>query len=145
MSSPVANGLKMPEYHRKVSNKQSPLTQIANNLEYTLADLLSSSPSHRTKKSKAITNARRLYSSCIDEDTIEMEDVDVIMSMINKELGGWPVLKGSDWDESTFDFDRLMLKLSQYNNYIFYVVKTDVDEKNSSVRSIHVRVNSLNH
>ncbi|CAF3794993.1 unnamed protein product [Adineta steineri] len=125
------------------SNKQSSITQIENDLEHTLADLLSSSPSHRTKKSKAITNARRLYSSCIDEDTIEMEDVDVIMSMINKEFGGWPVLQGSDWDESTFDFDRLMLKLSQYNNYIFYIVKTDVDEKNSSVRSIHIRPSKL--
>jgi hypothetical protein len=107
--------------------------------------LLSSSPSDRTKKSKAITSARRLYSSCIDEDSIEMEDVDVIMPMINKELGGWPVLHGSAWDESTFDLNRLMLKLSQYNNYIFYTVNTDADEKNSSVRSIYVRLDSLNH
>ncbi|CAF1478446.1 unnamed protein product [Adineta steineri] len=61
------------------------------------------------------------------------------MSMINKELGGWPVLQGSAWNESTFDFDRLMLKLSQYDNYIFYTVNGDVDEKNSSIRSIHIR------
>ncbi|CAF0766735.1 unnamed protein product [Adineta steineri] len=119
------------------SSEQSPITQIEKNLEQTLVDLLSSSPSNRTKKSKAITNARSLYSSCIDEDTIEMEGVDVIMAMINKELGGWPVLQGLAWDESTFDFDRLMLKLSQYDNYIFYTVNTDVDEKNSSVRSIY--------
>ncbi|CAF1071368.1 unnamed protein product [Adineta steineri] len=119
------------------SNKQSPTTQLRKKLEHTLADLLSSSPSNITKESKAITNARRLYSSCIDEDTIETEGIDVIMSMINKELGGWPVLQGSAWNESTFDFDRLMLKLSQYNNYIFYTVNADVDEKNSSVRSIH--------
>ncbi|CAF4212066.1 unnamed protein product, partial [Adineta steineri] len=59
------------------------------------------------------------------------------MSMVSKDLGGWPVLQGSDWDESTFDFDRLMLKLSQYNNYIFYTVNTGVDETNSSIRNIH--------
>ncbi|CAF1483690.1 unnamed protein product, partial [Adineta steineri] len=57
--------------------------------------------------------------------------------MINKELGGWPVLQGLAWNASTFDFDRLMLKLSQYNNYIFYTVNTGVDETNSSIRNIH--------
>ncbi|CAF1059202.1 unnamed protein product [Adineta steineri] len=122
------------------SSEQSIMSQISKKLRYTVADLLSS---NRTKKSKAITNARRLYSSCIDEGTIETEGVDVIMSMINKELGGWPVLQGSAWNESTFDFDRLMLKLSQYNSYIFYTVSTDVDEKNSSIRSIHIRPSKL--
>ncbi|UJR22660.1 hypothetical protein I4U23_025699 [Adineta vaga] len=125
------------------SNKKSPLIQIEKNLEHTLADLLSSSPLDGTKESKALTSARRLYSSCIDEDSIEMEDVDVIMPMVNKELGGWPVLQDSAWDESTFDFNRLMLKLSQYNNYMFYTVNTDADEKNSSVRSIYIRPSKL--
>ncbi|CAF4100223.1 unnamed protein product, partial [Adineta steineri] len=125
------------------SSEQSTMSQISKKLRYTIADLLSSSSSNRTKKSKAITNARRLYSSCIDEGAIETEGVDVIMSMINKELGGWPVLQGSAWNESTFDFDRLMLKLSQYNSYIFYTVNTDVDEKSSSVRSIHIRPSKL--
>ncbi|CAF4205719.1 unnamed protein product, partial [Adineta steineri] len=120
------------------SSQQSTMSQISKKLRYTIADLLSSSSSSNiTKESKAITNARRLYSSCIDENTIETEGIDVIMSMINKELGGWPVLQGSAWNESTFDFDRLMLKLSQYNNYIFYTVNTGVDETNSSIRSIH--------
>ncbi|CAF4011591.1 unnamed protein product, partial [Adineta steineri] len=125
------------------SSEQSTMSQISKKLRYTIADLLSSSSSNRTKKSKAITNARRLYSSCIDEGTIETEGVDVIMSMINKELGGWPVLQGLAWNESTFNFDRLMLKLSQYNSYIFYTVNTDVDEKNSSIRSIHIRPSKL--
>ncbi|CAF0826080.1 unnamed protein product [Adineta steineri] len=125
------------------SNQRSVFSQLEKNLGHTLADLLSSSPSsNRMKKSKSITNARRLYSSCIDEGTIEMQGVDVIMSVVNKELGGWPVLQGSAWKESTFDFDRLMLKLSQYSSYTFYAVHTDVDEKNSSVRSIHFDVSN---
>jgi hypothetical protein len=64
----------------------------------------------------------------------------VILEFINKELGGWPILQGSTWDESTFDFAHLMLKLSQHNNFILYTVETDIDEKNSSVRSIRVRL-----
>jgi hypothetical protein len=105
-------------------------------------DLLSSSPPNGTIEPKAITNARRLYTSCIDENAIETEGVDAILSFINTELGGWPILQGSTWNESTFDFARLMLKLSQHNNFILYTVKTDIDEKNSSVRSIQVRFNS---
>jgi len=105
-------------------------------------DLLSSSPPNGTIEPKAITNARRLYASCINETAIEAEGVDVILSFINTELGGWPILQGLKWNESTFDFARLMLKLSQHNNFILYTVKTAIDEKNSSVRSIRVRFNS---
>jgi hypothetical protein len=103
-------------------------------------DLLSSSPSNGTIELKAITNARRLYTSCTNEKAIETEGVNVILAFINTELGGWPVLQGSTWNESTFDFAHLMLKLSQHNNFILYTVKTNIDEKNSSVRSIRVRL-----
>ncbi|CAF1159641.1 unnamed protein product, partial [Rotaria sordida] len=103
--------------------------------------LLSSSPPNGTIESKAITNARRLYTSCINENAIEAEGVNVILSFINTELGGWPVLQGSTWNESTFDFAHLMLKLSQYNNFIIYTIKTVVDEKNSSIRSIQISPN----
>ncbi|UJR11658.1 hypothetical protein I4U23_015839 [Adineta vaga] len=101
------------------SGEQRSISQIVKKLQHSLVDLLSS---NATEESRAITNARRLYSS----------------SLIDKELGGWPVLKGSTWNESTFDFDRLMLKLSEHNNYIFYTVKTEVDENNSSIRSIQI-------
>ncbi|CAF1281467.1 unnamed protein product, partial [Rotaria sordida] len=103
--------------------------------------LLSSSPPNGTIEPKAITNARRLYTSCINESAIEAEGVDVILSFINTELGGWPVLQGSTWNESTFDFAHLMLKLSQYNNFIIHTVNTVIDEKNSSVRSIQISSN----
>jgi len=103
-------------------------------------DLLSSSPSNGTIEPKAITNARRLYTSCTNEKAIETEGVNVILEFINKELGGWPVLQGLTWNESTFDLAHLMLKLSQHNNFILYTVETHIDEKNSSVRSIRVRL-----
>ena len=85
-----------------------------------------------------------MYTSCINENAIETEGVDVILSFINTELGGWPILQGSTWNESTFDFARIMLKLSQHNNFIIYTVKAANDEKYSSVRSIRVRFNSYN-
>lgn len=103
-------------------------------------DILSSTSLNISAESKAITNARRLYTSCVNETTIELDGVDVILSFINKELGGWPILLGSMWKESTFDLLHLMTRLSQHNNFIFYKVKSVADEKNSSIRSIRVRV-----
>ncbi|CAF4599271.1 unnamed protein product, partial [Rotaria sp. Silwood2] len=97
------------------------------NLENALVDLISSSPSDGKTESKAITNARHWHNSCINESAIEEEGVDVILSFINKELGGWPVLLGDTWDESTFDFYRLILKLSQHNHFIPFTVKTTID------------------
>ncbi len=75
----------------------------------------------------AITNARRLYDSCIDEYAIDEEGLDVIRSLINQELGGWPKWTGSTWDESMFDLSDRLLKLNQYNKFVFYHVETTID------------------
>lgn len=89
-------------------------------------------------KSKATTNAHRLYISCIDELAIEREDIDMILSLINTEFGGWPILEGSKWNVSTFNFSQLLFKLSQYNNFIFYHIETKIDKRNISTYRIRV-------
>ncbi|CAF3298795.1 unnamed protein product [Rotaria socialis] len=118
--------------------EQSSRSQMSTKLENVLVDILSSSPPHGTIESKAIVNARRWYSSCINESAIEMEGADLILSFIKTELGGWPVLLGPTWNESTFDFYRLMLKLSQYNNFMLYTVKAAIYRKNSPMRIIEI-------
>jgi hypothetical protein len=89
-------------------------------------------------ESKAIISARRLYNSCVNEDAIETEDVDAILSLINTEFGGWPILQGSTWRESTFNFSQLLFKLSQYHNFVFYYIETKIDENNTSTYRIRV-------
>ncbi|CAM4816416.1 unnamed protein product [Rotaria magnacalcarata] len=128
------NNAKIPSDNAE----QSSQSQMSTKLENVLVDILSSSPPHETIESKAIVNARRWYSSCINESSIEMEGVDLILSFIKTELGGWPVLLGPTWNESTFDFYRLMLKLSQHNNFMLYTVQTAIYRKNSSMRSIEI-------
>ncbi|CAF3760157.1 unnamed protein product [Rotaria sp. Silwood1] len=59
-------------------------------------------------------NARRMYASCVDEDGIEAEGIDTILSFVNTELGGWPILQGSTWNNATFNFSRILLKLNEY-------------------------------
>ncbi|CAF0843396.1 unnamed protein product [Rotaria sordida] len=120
------------------NSKQNPQSQMKTNLQNALVDLISSSPTNGKTESKAIINARHWYNSCINESAIEEEGVNVILSFINKELGGWPVLLGDTWNESTFDFYRLILKLSQHNHFIPYTVQTTIDRRNSSLRSIKI-------
>ncbi len=106
-------------------------------------DLLSSPLSNQTLEINSIINARKLYSSCIDEDAIEREDIHPIISLINKEFGGWPILEGLKWNLSSFDLHRLLIKLCQWNRFLFFSIGTDVDEKNSSSHSIYIGQSSL--
>ncbi len=101
-------------------------------------DLLSSLSLNDTIESKTITSARRLYGSCIDETSIEMKSIDTILSFITKELGGWPILEGSKWNHSTFNFSRLLLKLHEYNKNPIYNINTKIDLINSSIYCIRV-------
>jgi hypothetical protein len=104
-----------------------------------LIDLLSTSPSNDTKELDAIVQSRRLYNSCIDENQIEIDGVDAILSLVNTELGGWPILQGSKWDSSTFNFSQLSLQLTEYGSSIVYAAWTQPDPQNSSIYTIAVR------
>ena len=103
-------------------------------------DLLSVTPSNQTVEPTAIVNARRLYKSCVDEASIDAEGVDPVLSLIETEFGGWPILTGSSWDSSTFDFGELLLNLRKYNYNFYFRVGTATDEKNSSSYDIEVRL-----
>ena len=96
---------------------------------WLILDLLSSS---EFNESKAIRNARRFYTTCLNEPKIEHESINVLLSLINKEFGGWPVLLGLDWNESSFDLSRLWIQLSRYNSYVFFQFESRIDKKNPS-------------
>lgn len=94
-----------------------------------------------TSEPKAVINARILYHSCINEQKIEDEGINTILSLIDKDFGGWPITQGSSWNNSTFDLLSLLLKLREYNNNIIFAVGTSVDEKNSAKYDIEVNEN----
>jgi hypothetical protein len=105
-------------------------------------DVLSTSPPNgTTTELDAIVNARRLYNSCIQEDQIEAEGVNTILSLVNTEFGGWPILQGSQWDSTAFNFSQLLVMLKKYNIRAIYVTGTQIDDKNSSITAIRVRSN----
>ena len=88
---------------------------------------------------QSLINARRLYDSCINETAIELEGVNGLLSVVNNELGGWPILQGSSWNVTSFNLSRLLLKLREYNYNVIYGCGTSTDDKNSSVNYIRVR------
>ncbi|CAF1457934.1 unnamed protein product, partial [Adineta steineri] len=85
----------------------------------------------------AIINARNLYHSCINEQHIEDEGINPILSLINNEFGGWPIIQ-SLWDNSTFNILDLLLKLRKYNNDIIFSISTSIDEKNSTEYDLRI-------
>lgn len=105
-------------------------------------DILTPSTNDDTNEPKAVINARILYESCINEDNIETEGIDNILSMINQDLGGWPILQGPSWDNSTFNLLNLLLRLRKYNNDIIFGIGTSIDDKNSQQYDIIVSKNA---
>jgi len=82
-----------------------------------------------------------LYSSCVDETQIDNEGIKPILSIIQNEFGGWPILEGASWNPSTFNISNVLLKLRQYNYVVIYNINTDIDEKNSSLTDVIVKKN----
>ncbi len=74
----------------------------------------------------------------MNESTIESESISEIFSLINNEFGGWPILQGSSWNISSFNFSRLLFKLRQYNHNAIFNVETATDTRNSSAYFIRV-------
>ncbi|CAF4938123.1 unnamed protein product, partial [Rotaria sp. Silwood1] len=112
-------------------------------LDFNIIDLLSSTPGNGAVEPKAVINARNLYKSCINETNIEIDGVELVLSIINTELGGWPILQGASWNVSTFNLSNLLLKLRKYDNGIVFSVATATDQKNVSVYDIGLGQGSL--
>lgn len=79
-----------------------------------------------------------MYNSCVDETKIDEDGIESLLSLINTEFGGCPILQGLSWDSSKFNLSNLLLKLRQYNYNIIYRLQTTIDEKNSSSTAIVV-------
>ena len=62
----------------------------------------------------------------MDEARIEMDGVEPVLSIVNDEFGGWPILQGAAWNESTFNLSDLLLKLRKYDDGIIFSVDTAV-------------------
>ncbi|CAF2523535.1 unnamed protein product [Rotaria sp. Silwood2] len=106
---------------------QTTFNLLRTQLDYNVIDLLSSPPVNNVNEPKAVLNARRFYNSCIDEDEVEANGVDTILSLINTEFGGWPILQGSSWNSAKFDLPNLLFQLRKYYSNTIYRIDTAFD------------------
>ncbi|CAF1128115.1 unnamed protein product [Didymodactylos carnosus] len=107
-------------------------TELDNNIVSLLTSLGNDS------EPEAIKNARNMYQSCVDEAAIENDGTDTLLTLINNELNGWPILLGDNWNNSTFNLLKILLKLREYNNNIIFSIATTTDDKNSSAYCIRI-------
>ncbi|CAF3073352.1 unnamed protein product [Rotaria sp. Silwood2] len=128
---------------QKATGAQDTFNALRTQLDNHVVDILTSPLPNDTTQIKAIANARRLYDSCIDEPTIESTGVDTVLSLIDNELGGWPILNGLSWNETQFNLSHLLFKLREYNNNIIYNCGTATDDKNSSAYYIRIAQSDL--
>ena len=59
---------------------------------------------------------------------------------ILKEFGGWPVVVGDSWDESSFEWIEMLYKFNRFGYSINFLISfyVTVDQKNSTARIIDV-------
>ncbi|XP_072047744.1 neprilysin-like [Amphiura filiformis] len=83
----------------------------------------------------AITKVKDFYASCVDLETIDERDDEPLRNLLH-DLGGWPVLgdtKGGFWNETDYDFEALMGRLSgEYSNDVIVGSFVGVDDKDST-------------
>ncbi|CAF0915198.1 unnamed protein product [Adineta ricciae] len=125
------------------SNVANTFNLLRTQLDYNVVDILTPPSANDTAEPKAVINARKLYHSCIDEERIEDEGVDTILSLIQIEFGGWPIIQSTSWNNSTFDLFKVLLKLRKYNNDIIFGIGTSIDEKNSTEYDLIVGQSAL--
>nr|WBW70063.1 venom protein [Lampona murina] len=82
---------------------------------------------------------KNFYDTCMDLVTIETEGSKPLKDVLKK-LGGWPVLEGTMWDESKFDWIQLLISLRKlgFDHKIFLYLSVSADEKNKEVNKIQL-------
>nr|CAH7760506.1 unnamed protein product [Callosobruchus chinensis] len=87
---------------------------------------------------------KKLYKACMNKTLIEAEGLNTIHGIL-RQLGGWPVLEGMEWDEGEFDWRRSVYKFRKLGYSVDYFIdfSVGVDVKNSTKRIIDLDQASL--
>lgn len=94
------------------------------------------------RKISAEQKAKYLYESCMNAEILERRGIEPLMHLL-RSLGGWPVLEGTAWNRSAFDWLQLASKLRLFNNDIFLMQWVGPDIKNSNENVIQFDQTSL--
>ncbi|XP_045509587.1 neprilysin-2 [Colias croceus] len=93
---------------------------------------------------KPFVLAKTLYQACMNRTAIEARGIQPLLDML-RNLGGWPVLDGDNWDERSFSWTDAVYKFRHagYSVDYFLDFSISVDVKNSTNRIIDLDQASL--
>ncbi|KFM59296.1 putative zinc metalloproteinase, partial [Stegodyphus mimosarum] len=88
-------------------------------------------------KAVFIYKIKVLYDTCMDEQSIEKEGSKPLKNIL-KELGGWPLLEDTDWNEKAFDWVKTLIRFRElgYSHSILFEVSVTDDPWDSSATII---------
>nr|XP_023029894.1 neprilysin-1-like [Leptinotarsa decemlineata] len=73
---------------------------------------------------------KTFYQSCMNVSTIDEDNNRTFMKII-EELGGWPVIKGQEWDFEIFELDTMMVKCKELGlPFQWFFTITPIDQIN---------------
>ncbi|CAL7951565.1 unnamed protein product [Xylocopa violacea] len=80
---------------------------------------------------------KNLYKACMNKTVIEEQGLKPLLDIL-KNLGGWPVLEGDQWDEDAFNWTESVYKFRKMGYSVDYFIdfSVGVDLKNSTKRII---------
>lgn len=127
---------------KRIPDDQSKIDEffmLRDKVAYSIADLLAEPVA--VNESESVANAKRLYASCVDEASIEERSLTDILTLINKEFGGWPILKEGQFRKNRQALLETMISLRKLDSPQFFEVAVSYNPKNP--RRFILRVNNL--
>lgn len=82
---------------------------------------------------------KKMFQACMNSTNAEITAIPTIKKIL-KDLGGWPVLEGNNWDSSQFDWITATLKMKDMGLSFKQIIafEVDTDNKNSSRKILAV-------
>ncbi|KAB0797753.1 hypothetical protein PPYR_08746 [Photinus pyralis] len=74
---------------------------------------------------KSFLLLKQMYKSCINTTAIERDGLTTIKSIL-RDVGGWPVLEGQNWNSEDFNWTRSIYKLKKYGYTSNYFISVSV-------------------
>lgn len=84
--------------------------------------------------------AKKLYKACMDQDVVEDQSNASLINYL-EQIGGWPVLKRQQWNETLFDWKRNIIKINENSSFwlmSYFKLDLIVDPMNNSQHVIYL-------
>lgn len=87
---------------------------------------------------------KEMYDTCMDMKSIESVGAEPLKKVLS-DLGGWPVVEGSNWDEAKFDWVESLMAFRKlgYSHDILLDLSVTADYRNNTVHIIDLDQTSL--